>query len=161
MRLFILFLLTLLLQLSLCANEYFLLPEQKADLLYSLKRKIARADQISIVTPQLHFQSLSRSIEKALKKGATLTLITSDLNSASIYAKFKNSRVKVAPQNTIAQLHLTLLLIDQSDVCFTSIALSEESLHKDIGNVICTTNNEDIAFAQSIIKKYSERFVDY
>ncbi|MEE8587967.1 MAG: hypothetical protein V3S80_01330, partial [Sulfurimonadaceae bacterium] len=56
---------------------------------------------------------------------------------------------------------LNILLIDESDVCFSSLSFSEAILKRNIGEVICTTNREEIDFAIDIEKRFSKRFEDY
>ena len=152
----------MMLTLTLSANEHYLLPEEKSDLLYSLKRKIERAENITIITQVLDYPSLSSSIEKALKKETTLQLITTDLTSAAYYAKYRNTTVKVPVSQRLADnFHLNILLIDQSDVCFSTLTFSEADLNTAIGEVTCTTNVEEITFALDIKKRFTERFEDY
>ena len=83
------------LAITLSANEYYLLPEHKSDLLHTLKQKIDRARTITIISSELESPVLSRSIEKALLKGSCLHLITTSLKSAAYYAKYKNTSVNV------------------------------------------------------------------
>ena len=150
------------LTLTLGANEHYLLPEEKSDLLYSLKRKIERAESITIVTSSLDNPSLSKSIEKALKQETYFKLITTDIASAAYYAKYKNTVVKVPVSKRLADgFHLNILLIDQSDVCFSTLSFSDADFKTAIGAVTCTTNNEEIAFAVAIVKRFTERFEDY
>ncbi len=150
------------LSLTLTANEHYLLPEHKSDLMHTFKQKISRADTVTIISAQLESPSLAKSIEKAVLNGSNLCLITSDLKSAAYYAKYKNTRIKVPTSGRIAEtFFINILLIDQSDVCFSSLEFSEEVFKKSIGTVTCTTNREDIDFAIDIEKRFSKRFEDY
>ena len=152
----------MMLTLTLSANEHYLLPEEKSDLLYSLKRKIERAESITIITSSLDNPSLSKSIEKALKQEAHFKLITTDMPSAAYYAKYKNTAVKVPTSQRLADnFHLNILLIDQSDVCFSTLSFSEAAFKTAVGEVTCTTNDEEITFALDIMKRFTERFEDY
>ncbi len=151
-----------LLSLSLNANEHYLLPEHQSDLMHTLKRKIARAENITIITSGLSNPSLAKSIEKALTDGATFHLITPDLDTAAYYAKYKNTTVKVPVSNRVTeQFHLNVLSIDGSDVCISTLAFDTAVLTKRIGEVICTTSREEIAFAKEIEQRFNERFEDY
>ena len=162
MRLFSIVISTVILAFTLHANEHYLLPEHKSDLLHSLKRKIERADSITIITTSLDHTSLSNSIEKALKKKAKLQLITTDMLSAANYSKYKSTTVKVPSSKRLTDnFHLNILLIDRSDVCFSTLSFSDTVLNTNIGEVTCTTNSEEIAFALDIAKRFSERFEDY
>ncbi len=150
------------LTLTLTANEHYLLPEHKSDLIHTLKRKIERANNITIITSGLDNPSLSKSIEKALKKGAHFHLLTTDITDAAYYAKYKNTTVKVPTSDRLTDNYsLNILLIDESDVCFSSLSFSEAILKRNIGEVICTTNREEIGFAIDIEKRFSKRFEDY
>ena len=152
----------LVLALPLIANEHYLLPEHKSDFMHTLKRKIARAESITIISSRLDNPSLSKSIEKAIKHGAAFHLITTDLTSASFYAKYKNTQVDVPTSQRLREtFNLNILLIDRSDVCFSTLAFDEAVLKKEIGMVTCTTNKEDIAFAINIEQDFTERFEDY
>ncbi len=151
-----------LLSLTLNANEHYLLPEHNSDLLHTLKRKIERAENITVITSGLSNPSLAKSIEKALTNGATFHLITSDLDSAAYYAKYKNTTVSVPASDRIAgQFHLNMLSIDESNVCFSTLAFDAAVLTSRIGEVICTTGREEIVFAKEIEQRFTERFEDY
>ncbi len=130
--------------------------------MHSLKRKIQRAESITIITSSLDNPSLSKSIEKALKQGTRFKLITTDMTSAAYYAKYRNTTVKVPTSKRLADsFHLNILLIDQSDVCFSTLSFNDTDLKRGIGVVTCTTNNEEITFALDIQKCFTERFEDY
>jgi len=147
---------------ALNANEHYLLPEHHSDLIHTLQQKIARASHLTFITGELKEPSLARSIEKALHKGARFDLITSDTKSAGYYAKYRNTHVRV-PTDPEAKEHfgLNLLIIDESDVCISSIAFSEAVLRRQMGEVICTTNAEEIEFALEIKRRFGERFEAY
>ncbi|MGB5964452.1 MAG: hypothetical protein WBF77_08355 [Sulfurimonadaceae bacterium] len=150
------------LTLTLTANEHYLLPEHKSDLMHTLKGKIERANNITIITHGLDNPSLSKSIEKALKKEAHFRLLTTDIRNAAYYAKYKNTTVKIPTSDRLTDNYsLNILLIDESDVCFSSLSFSEAILKGNIGEVICTTNREEIAFAKEIEKRFTERFEEY
>ncbi len=161
-RLLFIILSSLLFCAALNANEHYLLPEHKSDLMYTLKQKIDRADRIIIVTGELENPLLAKSIEKAIKRGADFHLITTHLKSAAYFAKYKNTFVHVpASKELTEKFTLNLLLIDESDVCFSTLSFSEAVLKRSIGEVICTTNIEEIDFAKEIKKRFTERFEDY
>lgn len=152
----------MLLTIALNANEHYLLPEHKSDLVHTLKHKIDRARTITIISSELESPALSKSIERALLKGSDLHLITTSLKSAAYYAKYKNTSVKVPPSERIREkFALNILIIDSSDICFATLAFSEALLKRHIGNVICTTDAEDIAFGKRVEKSFSERFEAY
>ncbi|MDA3945115.1 MAG: hypothetical protein PF439_00325 [Helicobacteraceae bacterium] len=147
---------------TLNANEHYLLPDHKSDLTHTLKLKIARAESLTIITSELDNSALATSIEKALKRGMRFQLITTSFDSAAFYAKYRETLVKVPLSNRINEsFFLNILLIDKSDVCFSSVAFSEKQMQNNIGEVICTTNQEDLMFAKKIEKSYVERFEDY
>ena len=159
---FSIFISLILLSSTVLANEHYLLPEQKSDLMRTLKLKIERANSITIITQKLDSSMLSRSIEKSLHSNATLQLITTDLGTASYYAKYKNMTVKVPTSKQLYEIFtLNILLIDNSDICFSSLPFDESILKREIGQVICTTDSEDIKFGESIKEKFLERFEDY
>jgi len=144
------------------ANEHYLLPEHNSDLMNTLKQKISRAQTITIISGELRSPSLARSIERAIEENRRFHLITTDLDSAAYYAKYKNGIVKVpVSDRQIESFSLSLLLIDESDICFSSLAFNEAVLNKQIGEVICTTNSEEIAFGKRIKAAFMERFEDY
>ena len=148
--------------ISLCANEHYLLPEHKSDLLHSLKRKIERSHEFTIITRHLESPQLSKSIEKALKKSGRFHLITTDLRSAAYYAKYKNTTVDVpSSEQLVDSFRLNILIIDRSDVCFSTLAFSEAVLKNSVGNVFCSTNAEDIAFAKELEERFTHRFEAY
>jgi len=148
--------------LSLNANEHYLLPEHQSDLMHTLKRKIARAENITIITSGLMNPSLAKSIEKGLTNGAVFHLITTDLATAAYYAKYKNTTVKVPASDRVAEnFQLNIFSINGSDVCFSTLSFNTEDLTKQIGEVICTTAQEEIIFAEEIEKRFNERFEDY
>ena len=160
MRLFSASVAFILLVLPLNADEYYLLPAQKSDLLHTLKMKIERAHNVTIITKKLESPLLFKSIEKGLLNGAKFQLVTSSLESASFYAKYKSTTVKV-PADTGNNLALNLLLIDESDVCFSSVAFNDNDLGTFIGEVICTTDKNKINFAQEIELYFSNSFENY
>ena len=148
--------------LTLNANEHYLLPEHKSDLIHTLKQKIERAHNITVITNGLDDSSLAKSIEKALKKEARLHLLTTDITTASYYAKYKNTAVKIPTSNRMAEnFHLNIVLIDKGDVCFSTLSFTQTAMKRDIGEVICTTNREEIDFAIDIQKRFTARFEDY
>ncbi len=162
MRLFSTLVAAILFTLALNADEHYLLPEQKSDLLHTLKMKIARAENLTIITGKLESKTLLRSIEKGLHRGAKFRLITSSFKSAAFYAKYKGTNVKVPASARISEnFALNILLIDKSDVCFSSVAFSETDLKSFIGEAVCTTDNEDILFAHKVEKYFSDRFENY
>lgn len=152
----------LLLQFSGIADEHYLLPEHKSDLLHTLKSKVDRAGKITLITSELKSPSLSQGIEKALIKGSHVDLYTTDMQTAAYYAKYKNTVVKVpvAELSTNA-FAIHVLLVDKSDVCFSSLAFNDELMGQQMGEVICTTDQEQIDFALRIQKRLSERFELY
>ena len=161
-RLFFIIVGSLLLYSKLNANEHYLLPEHKSDLMYTLKQKVDRADRITIVTSELENPSLSKSIEKAIHRGAAFHLITTHHKSAAYFAKYKNTRVHLpASRDLTEKFALNLLLIDESDVCFSTLPFSDAIVKRSIGEVICTTNREEIDFAKEIEKRFTERFENY
>lgn len=150
------------LTLALTANEHYLLPEHKSDLMHTLKRKIERGGTISIITSKLDSPSLTKSIEKSLVNEAYFHLTTTDMATAAHYAKYKNSTVKVPRSNRLTEnFYLNILLIDESDVCFSTLPFSESIWKRAIGEVICTTDSEEISFALDIKRRFTERFDDY
>ena len=161
-RVFPVLLSLILLSIMALANEHYLLPENKSDLMRTLKLKIERANNITIITQRLDSTTLSRSIEKRVRSKARLQLITSDLSSASYYAKYRNTIVKVpSSQVQTKTFTLNILLIDNSDICFSSLPFDETVLRRDIGQVICSTDKEDIAFGKEIREKFLKRFETY
>lgn len=161
-RLFLTAMAIMFIPLTQTANEHYLLPEHRSNLIHTLKSKIERAEHITVITPELENSALSKSIEKALRKESHFTLITTDKRAAAYYAKYKNTTVKIAGSDRLTDnFSLNILLIDKSDVCFSTLAFSESSLKEKIGQVICTTSREEIDFAIDIKKRYMERFEEY
>ncbi len=161
-RLFSALIALLLLPVGLAANEHYLLPEHKTDLIHTLKRKIERAENITLIVTELDDASLGKSIEKALRRGASLELITPDMQTAAYYAKYRNTAVRV-PSNSRSDDSFTLniLLIDKSDVCFSTVGFNETQLGKATGMAVCTTQKEEIDFASGIEKRLHEHFENY
>ncbi len=161
-RVFSIVLTLLILTITLEANEHYLLPEDKSNLMRTLKLKLERAKSITIITQKLASNTLSRSIEKSLRKKATLLLITTDLDSAAYYAKYKNTLVKVPTSQRLAlSFQLNILLIDESNICFSSLPFDDALLRRETGQVICTTDAEEIRFGESIKEKFLQRFETY
>ena len=161
-RVFSIFISLILLTITASASEHYLLPENKSDLIRTLKLKIERANSIVIITQRLDSNTLSRSIEKRVRANANMQLITSDLTAAAYYAKYKNTTVKVPrSQHTPETFTLNILLIDESDICFSSLPFDESILKREIGQVICTTNKEEVKFGETIRDTYMERFEAY
>jgi hypothetical protein len=147
---------------TLNANEHYLLPEHNSDLLHTLKLKIERAAAITLITGELESPAIAGSIEKAVQKGASLHLITADFKSAAYFAKYRNTLVKVPRSEDMKErFALNVLIIDNSDICFSSVAFSETLLKRRIGEVICTTAEEEIAFGKQIEERFSKRFEAY
>jgi len=147
---------------TLHANEHYLLPEHNSDLIHTLKQKISRAETITIISGELQNPSLAESIEKAVADNRRFYLITTDLDSAAYYAKYTNTVVKVPVSDPpLKNFSMTLLLIDESDICFSSLPFSEALLRTQIGEVICTTESEEIAFGKRIKAAFMERFEEY
>jgi len=148
--------------ITLTANEHYLLPEHKSDLIHTLKRKIERAGVVTIITSKLESPGLKKSIEKSLANSGNLHLITTDITSAAVFSKYKNSTVKVPKsKRLIDSFHLNVILIDKSDVCFSALAFDERIWSREIGEVICTTNSEEVDFARHLKQRFSDRFEDY
>ena len=144
------------------ANEHFLLPDQKSDLIYSLKSKIKRAEHITLFTSHLHSPQMDKAIEKAISRGATLRLITTDMQSAAVYAKYRDTEVFVpSATERPGSFSIHLLLIDESDLCVASLPFDEEILRRENGIVTCSTDKEEIAFAQRLRALYTTRFEPY
>ena len=144
------------------ANEHYLLPDNRSDLLHTMQQKIERAGSVTIITQELKEPALTRSIEKALRKGTRLHLITGDLESAAFFAKYRNTRVSVPASGRIGEkFALNILIIDKSDACFSGVAFSEAALGSNIGEVTCTTDQEDVGFAEEIGKRFTQRFEAY
>lgn len=151
-----------LLSISLHANQHYLLPEQYSDLMHTLTQKIKRAHHITVITQGLESLSLSKSIENALLAKAAFHLITTDLSTAAYYAKYKNSTVRVPTSPHLAErFRVNVLMIDDSEVCISTLPFVQDDLRSKIGMVICSTNPEEIGFSQNISKRYSERFEPY
>ncbi len=154
--------LLLFLSLPLFSNEYFLLNEQKSTLLASLNSKILRAQHITIITTAFKVTSLAHSLEKVLSKGSSLTLIVTDLQNAAYYAKYKNSSVYVYKgKRPLKNFSLHIFIIDESDVCFSSLPFDEELLRRTIGTVTCSTDPEEIAYAKRLTILFTKRFKRY
>ena len=161
-RVFSILISLIILSVTVIANEHYLLPEHKSNLMRTLKLKIERAHTITIITQKLDSNTLSRSIEKGLRANAKLELITTDLTTASYFAKYKNTTVKVPlSKNLTKTFTLNILLIDKSDICFSSLAFDEAILRREIGQVICTTDSEEIKFGEKIRAKFMEWFETY
>ena len=149
-------------QTALYANEHYLIPEQKSDLIHTLKRKIERAHSLSIITSQLESATLDRSIQKLLKNEGNFVLITTSKTTAAYYAKYKNTSIYLPKERRpLSTFKIHILLIDHSDVCISSVAFSNEQLQKEHAIVICTTAQEEVDFATHLKKLYQERFTDY
>lgn len=150
------------LAVTLNADEYYLLPEHNSNLLHTLKQKIDRAAAVTVISSELKSPAISGSIEKAIQRGAYLYLITTDFKSAAYFAKYKNTLVKVPKREGLKErFALNILIIDNSDICFSSVAFSETQLKRNIGEVICTTAEEEIAFGKQIEERFLERFEAY
>ena len=161
-RLFSLVLLLFFLDGDLAADEQFLLPENRSDMIHTLKRKIERAREITIITSHLNTPTLSRSLEKTLRHNHNFILVTTDQKSAAFYAKYKNTEVFVPPSSReLENFSIHILLIDKSDVCFSSLPFDEKVLRRETGWVSCTTDKEEIAFAQQLAKTFIQRFEPY
>jgi len=156
------FLLLYLIALTLSSNEHYLLPENRSDLLHALQQKILRAQKITILTSELQSSVLRRSIEKAIAKGVHFTLLTQSRESAGTFAKYKNSSVYLMAQDeSTSTLALMFFLVDESDLCYGSVALHAKSMREVISLITCTTKKEEINFAQKSIVAYKQRFKPY
>lgn len=158
----VLFTLLLALSLNLSADEYYLLPDQKSDLLHTLTSKIKRAQNIQILISKIDNTTLRRTLEKRIATGGHLSLITTNLQSAAYFAKYKDAEVYVPPTAYDAgKLTLFALLIDQSDLCIGTLSLDKKSREEQVTEVHCGTSKEEISFVQGLFKTYKERFVLY
>ena len=161
MRLLILnFLAFLITTTHLNANEHFVLPEEKSDMISSLKSKIERAKILRVITQSMDHNGLNKSIEKQLQKEGIFELIVVDQKSAAYFAKYKNTTVYLPPE-TMPFFSLNILLVDESDVCFSSLSFNNTALQRDIGQIICTTNKEELTYALDVFRRFKERFVPY
>lgn len=161
-RLFSLVLLLFFLGEDLAANEQFLLPENKSDMIHTLKQKIERAQKVTIITAHLNTATLSRSLEKAIRHKHSFTLITTDQNSAAFYAKYKSTSVFVPPSaRALEAFSINILLIDNSDVCFSSLPFDDKVLRRETGWVSCTTDQKEIAFGKKLANTFIQRFEPY
>ena len=161
-RLFPTLLSVLTLTITLSSDEHYLLPEHNSDLLHTLKLKIERATAITVITGELASPAIARSIEKSLQRGATLDLITTDFKSAAYFSKYKNTLVHVPKDEGMKEkFMLNILIIDNSDVCFSSVAFSEILFKRNIGEVICTTDQETVLFGKKTEKSFLDRFEAY
>ena len=161
-RVFSILISLIILNVTVLANEHYLLPEHKSNLMRTLKLKIERAFSITIITQRLDSNTLSRSIEKGLRANTKLEIITTDLTTASYFAKYKSTTVKVPLSKDLAKVFtLNILLIDKSDICFSTLPFDEAILRREIGQVICTTDEEEIKFGEEIKVKFMKRFETY
>lgn len=155
----LLFTLTIAISLNLTADEHYLLPDQKSDLLHTLTSKIKRAEHIQIIISKLQNASLRKTIEKSISKGSHLTLMTTDLESAAYFAKYRDTQVYLPPSPYEAgRFSLFVLLVDETDVCIGSFTLDQEHRKEQITQVRCTTSEEEIDFAKNLLSTYKKRF---
>jgi len=158
----ILLTLTITLSLNLLSDGYYLLPDQKSDLLHTLTSKIKRAGHIQIIISKLQNTTLRKSIEKRIAKESHLTLIATDLESAAYFAKYKHTQVYIPPSGyDEGKLSLFVLLIDETDICIGSLSLDRDTHKEQVTQVRCSTSQEDIDFAKNLLHTYKERFVLY
>ena len=158
----LLLILSLALLLNLMSDEHYLLPDQKSDLLHTLTSKIKRAEHIQIIISKLQNTTLRKSIEKRIAKGSHLTLVATDLESAAYFAKYKHTQVYIPPSGyDKGKLALFVLLIDKTDICIGALSLDRDTHKEQVTQVRCSTSNEEIDFAKSLLKTYKERFVLY
>ena len=154
--------LTIALSLNLTADEHYLLPDQKSDLLHTLTSKIKRAEHIQIIISKLQETTLRNAIKKRIAKGGQLTLIATDLDTAAYFAKYRDTQVYVPPSDYEAgRLALFVLLVDETDICIGALTLEKEKAKEQVTQVRCTTAQEEIEFAKSLLHTYKERFVLY
>ena len=158
----ILLTLTVALSLNLLSDEYYLLPDQKSDLLHALTSKIKRAGHIQIIISKLQNTTLRRAIEKSITKGSDLTLIATDQDTAAYFAKYKRSQVYIPPSGyDEGKLTLFVLLIDETDICIGALSLEQDTHKEQVTQVRCSTSSEEIDFAKSLLTTYKERFILY
>jgi len=158
----LLFSLTIALSLNLIADEHYLLPDQKSDLLHTLTSKIKRAEHIQIIISKLQETTLRSAIKKRIAKGSYLTLIATDLKSAAYFAKYKHTQVYVPPSTyKEGKLALFILLVDETDICIGALTLDQDRDKEQVTQVRCSTSKEEITFAKSLLRTYKERFVLY
>jgi len=153
---------TLLFLTPLFGSEAYLLPDDYAMLNYNLSQKIKRAHKVTIVTQSFQHPSLNRALLKHLSSHNDLLLITADQPSAAYFAKYKNTQVYLPP-NTFDTTHfkLNFMIIDQSDVCFFSTAITQEKFKKESAYARCSNDEEEIAFALKTGQLLSQRFLPY
>lgn len=158
----------LLMHTCLVASEIFLLPDNTTDALYFMAKSIASAEQnITIVTPDLHSNSIRKSLPKSFKKGAYSTIITQELpiDDAAYLAQFKPIKVMIIKglQSDYRQgrLRLSMLLVDEKYACISTVAFNEEIMRQDIAMIECTSDPQRLKHYMHIVKTLIDRSDNY
>lgn len=140
----------------------YLLPDQKDDFDHILITHIKKTHHaISILTPELHYPSLRRSLLQSLTKGVTLTLITQKASGDPLmliaYSGVNWSLYTARP------LEDTVILIDDTLVCHVAGGLHEESLSKKIQTPLCSDDQpliQTLRHRIHYLQKHSRPYLD-
>jgi hypothetical protein len=156
----------LLVPVLLYSTEHYLLPEQCSDARHTLKQKILRVDkEMFLVTAALRDKALVTAVEKALQKGRRLILVTTSPHLASFFAKYRNTEVRVLKRSSAgtesADLRLNYLLLDDTELCLSTLPFEREAMRSRIGTMQCTLDPETVRFYRRVCQTLAARSFCY
>ena len=144
---------------TLYAADSFLLPDQYNDALYRLKQKILSANKSLVILSAFPIDNALRyAIKKRLSHHVSFELITSSQTEAASFAVYQNTHIHLLRSPNMQQMHMTLLLLDDKEACFSSVALNTTAMRHEIGILQCGTT---IDFYQQAIAKLRRRCDPY
>ena len=115
----------------------FLLPDEGSNFNHYLQVLIKNAqNEIIIVTPAMHYSSLSKKVIQPLSHGTHLTIITSNPSGDPLrLIAYEGVTLQMYTARTLTD---TLMLIDNTHVCHLGGALNEKNLGDTVTNVWCS-----------------------
>jgi hypothetical protein len=115
----------------------FLLPDEGSNFNHYLQVLIKNAqNEIIIVTPAMHYPSLSKKVIQPLSHGTHLTIIVSKPSGDPLrLIAYEGVTVQTYTVRTLTD---TLILIDNTHVCHLGGSLNEKSLGDTVTNAWCS-----------------------
>lgn len=127
---------------SIYAQEtIFKLPDNHSRFLHKLDRSFKTASQILIITPSLHHSDFSKKLLSAIKKGSMVKLIVHNSGGDPLsLIQYQNVELYLSS----LPLNQTLILVDDSLVCMSDIAVREDLYSSEHSLIRCSDNQNKI-----------------
>lgn len=124
--------------LLLLSQELFILPQESEYALYSLKKKLSKANkEVYLFTPSLNDYLLVNTLKKLNKEKVTITLISSNTNkqnsAISALSLLENVHFYTLLENDVRKIKGTVVCIDDTTLYLSSQNLAHTNIRQDYG----------------------------